>query len=64
MPKPTYKSSEAPTKQKNRHVLCVCTTDGCGWQVRTTRTHVERALPLCGACHEERGEIVKCAPKN
>ena len=63
MPKPTYKGTEKPKAQSNRHGAFVCTTEGCGWQVRTTRKHSERALPICGACYEERGEVVACEPK-
>lgn len=53
-----YVTTDKPTTQRNRHLLAKCPTEGCGYQVRASRKHLERAIPFCPACYYEKDEIV------
>lgn len=52
---------DKPKIQRNRHRKCVCPTEGCGYTVRLTKPHLERGLPVCGACYSATGNVVVMA---
>lgn len=44
--------------QRNRYRKVTCPSKGCGYVVRATKTMLEMALPICGACHAKTGKVV------